>query len=121
MSILKRKYFTGKGPITIAQFLEGIVGGLAVYVVIFTIRETILHSYEFSSFVTGITITFAWATVWWIRKSSLNIFEKYATGYKFVITLAVIFFTILIIYITSMYHDSEKVNIEDENIEDEIN
>ena len=112
MSIIKRKYFTGKGPITIAQFIEGIIGGLAVYIIIFTIRDTTLHSLELNAFVTGLSITFGWATVWWIRKSSLNIFNKYATGYKFVITLIILLLTILIIYITSKYHDSKDTELD---------
>ena len=101
MNIFKnKKVFHGKGPIDIAQFLEGIVGGLAIYMIIFIIRDDILHSYKLNPFVTGLTIAFSWATVWWIRKSSLNIFNKLiGSGYTFVVALVVVFASFLIIYI----------------------
>ena len=103
------KFLNGKGPINISQFLEGIVGGLAIYIIIFISRDTILQSYKLSPFITGLTIAIAWAIVWWIRKSSLNIFQKLiGSGYSFIVTLVVVFVSILIIYITSKYHDSEN-------------
>ena len=73
---------SGKGPLRIGEFVEGIIGGLAVYIIIYIIRDELLLNLD--PFHAGIAITFGWATVWWVRKSSLHLFDKYAKGNKLI-------------------------------------
>jgi hypothetical protein len=92
-----------KSLLTIGQFIEGIIGGIATYIIIYIFQERILDNEGY--FVTGCLVTFGWASIWWVRKISLRLFDSLprGKGYKKKAVFVIILLSILCIYLISRY------------------
>lgn len=92
-----------KPLLTIGQFIEGIIGGIATYIIIYIFQNRLLDNEGY--FVTGCLVTFGWASIWWVRKISLRLFDSLPSGkgYKKNAVVIVILLSILCIYLISRY------------------